>query len=86
MIFVVLQQHLRIKYQDDHPQILAYRHQLVTKCCFRVAKAKPHKENYQITACLTGDKDPPGIFQGAWKYLVDCPTQLTLYDLDLSVE
>ena len=20
------------------------------------------------TACLTGDKDPPGIFQGAWKY------------------
>ena len=23
---------------------------------------------YQDTACLTGDKDPPGIFQGAWKY------------------
>ena len=22
----------------------------------------------QHTACLTGDKDPPGIFQGAWKY------------------
>ena len=48
IIFVVLQQHLRLKYQDDHPQILSYRHQLVTKCCFRVAKAKPDKQNYQM--------------------------------------
>ena len=48
IIFVVLQQHLRIKYQDDHPQILSYRHQLVTKCCFWVAKAKPDKQNYQM--------------------------------------
>ena len=23
---------------------------------------------HHYTACLTGDKDPPGIFQGAWKY------------------
>ena len=26
----------------------------------------PHDK--MVTACLTGDKDPPGIFQGAWKY------------------
>ena len=26
------------------------------------------EEEPPSTACLTGDKDPPGIFQGAWKY------------------
>ena len=59
MIFVVLQQHLRIKYQDDHPQTLSYRHQFVTKCCFRVAKAKPHKDETSIwSLCKSNYMNP----------------------------
>ena len=29
---------------------------------------RPGYEGPRGTACLTGDKDPPGIFQGALKY------------------
>ena len=42
-----------------------------TKSCFKAKNThfgKFRTPRPPPTACLTGDKDPPGIFQGAWKY------------------
>ena len=41
--------------------------------CLAPPVASPYSLQHPVldhlgTACLTGDKDPPGIFQGAWKY------------------